>query len=308
MSSCSSGKVLVCPDTQCYRADMAFSDNSRGATFMVASMTAFTLNDAFMKSLSTNLPLFQAIFLRSIGVVLCLLLIAWWCNALWVRLSRGDLRLVAVRTVAEVLAAFFFISAVFNMPLANAIAILQALPLTVTLAGALFLGETVGWRRISAILLGFVGVMLVVQPGTEGFSVYSLYVLAAVCCITVRDLAARQMSGALPTQFVALITAISMCTAFGLGSLAEDWQPVTPQLGALLAGAGLFIIGGYIFSVSAMRSGEIGFVAQFRYSSLLVALIVGVLVFGEFPDVLTLIGATIVVATGLFALWRERRA
>jgi len=172
--------------------------------------------------------------------------------------------------------------------------------------GALFLGEAVGWKRVSAILLGFVGVIMIVQPGAEGFSVYSLYALAAVCCITIRDLAARRMSAGLPTQFVALITALAMCTASGLGSLTEVWQPVTLLVTLQLAGAGLFIVGGYLFSVSAMRSGEIGFVAQFRYSSLLVALVAGVLVFGEFPDFLTLAGAAIVVATGLFALWREQ--
>lgn len=286
---------------------MALNENRRGAAFMAASMTAFTLNDTFMKSLSTSLPLFQAIFLRSVGVVICLLILAWWTRALIVRLPGTDWRLLALRTVTEVMAGFFFISAVFNMPLANAIAILQALPLTVTLAGALFLREAVGWKRVSAILLGFIGVIMIVQPGAEGFSVYSLYALAAVCCITIRDLAARRMSAGLPSQFVALITALAMCTASGLGSFTEVWQPVTLLVTLKLAGAGLFIVGGYIFSVSAMRSGEIGFVAQFRYSSLLVALIAGVLVFGEFPDFLTLTGAAIVVATGLFALWREQR-
>lgn len=286
---------------------MALSPNTRGALLMAGSMTAFTINDAFMKAVSDNLPLFQAIFLRAIGVVAVLAVMAWSRRALVLHISGPDLRLICIRTVAEIIAAFLFIAAIFNMPLANASAILQALPLTVTLAGAIFLGEGVGWRRISAILVGFLGVLLIVKPGGEGFSVYSLYALAAVICITVRDLAARRMSQALPSVTVALITAAAIGMAAGLMSLTEVWQPVGGGGFAVLAGAGLFIVGGYIFSVAAMRVGEIGVVSQFRYTSLIVALLLGLAVFGEFPDGLTLWGAAIVVGTGLFTLWRERQ-
>jgi S-adenosylmethionine uptake transporter len=285
---------------------MALSPNTRGALLMAGSMTAFTLNDAFMKVLSGEVPLFQAIFMRSLAVVVLLFVLAWQQGVLRPQIRRSDWTLIALRTVAEIAAAFLFISAIFNMPIANAIAILQALPLTVTLAGALFLGETVGWRRITAILIGFLGVLLIVQPGAEGFSVYSIYVLGAVVGVTVRDLAARRMSAGLPSVTVALITVVAIGVASGLASLFTPWVPMTTHISATLAGAAFFIIGGYIFSVAAMRVGEIGVVAQFRYSSLLVALILGVVVFDEFPGALTLIGAAIVVGTGLFTLWRER--
>jgi drug/metabolite transporter (DMT)-like permease len=193
------------------------------------------------------------------------------------------------------------------MPIANVTAIIQALPLTVSLAGAIFLGEALGWRRLSAIMVGFVGVMLIVRPGGEGFTVYSVYVLLAVACVTVRDLAARRMSHSVPTLRVALFAALGVLLFSGVGTMAtETWTQVDPLGLAKLAGASVFIIGGYIFSVSAMRSGEIGFVAQFRYSSLLVALVLGLVLFGEWPDRLTLIGSAIIVATGLFTLYRER--
>lgn len=286
---------------------MAFSPNTRGALFMAGSMTAFTLNDAFMKVLSGDVPLFQAIFMRSLAVAALLLALAWQQGVLRPHIGRRDWHLIALRTVFEIGAAFLFISALFNMPIANAMAILQALPLTVTLAGAIFLGEAVGWRRITAILVGFCGVLLIIQPGAEGFSIYSLYVLGAVVCVTVRDLAARRMSAGLPSVTVALITVIAIGVASGIASVFTTWVPVTGDIVTMLGGAAFFIIGGYIFSVAAMRVGEIGVVSQFRYTSLLVALILGLVVFDEFPDALTLTGAAIVVGTGLFTLWRERK-
>lgn len=283
------------------------SDNLRGAAFMLASMTAFTLNDACMKALAGEVPLFQAIFLRSIIVVVFLGGFAWHTGALKGRSLPKDRFLIALRTLVEIGAAYLFISALFNMPIANVTAIIQALPLTVSLAGAVFLGEALGWRRLCAIMVGFVGVMLIVRPGGDGFSVYSIYVLLAVACVTVRDLAARRMSRSVPTLRVALLAALGVLVFSGVGTFSsEDWAQVSPSGFAKLSGASLFIIGGYIFSVSAMRSGEIGFVAQFRYSSLLVAIVIGVLFFGEWPDGLTLIGSAIIVATGLFTLYRER--
>ncbi|MEP5759493.1 MAG: DMT family transporter [Litoreibacter sp.] len=284
------------------------SDNMRGAGYMLAAMTAFTINDACMKALSGEVPLFQAIFMRSMMVVLLLSVLAWHQGIFRISIPMSDRKLIALRSAVEVAAAYFFISALFNMPIANVTAILQALPLTVSLAAAVFLGEALGWRRLSAILVGFIGVMLIVRPGGEGFSIYSVYVLLAVGCVTVRDLAARRMSPETPTLSVALLAAVSVLAMSGVGSIAESWVWPSSRGTILLFTASLFVIGGYIFSVSAMRSGEIGFVTQFRYASLLVALVLGLVFFSEFPDALTLVGSVIVVATGLFTLYRERKA
>lgn len=281
------------------------SDNMRGAILMAGAMTAYTVNDAFLKLLEGELPIFQALFLRGIGTVVGLLILARYMGHLRFDLSPGNWILIAVRTLAEALAAFFFLTALFNMELANLSAILQSLPLTVTLAGALFLGEAVGWRRLAAILIGLCGVMLIVKPGTSGFNMYSLYALAAVACVTVRDLTARRMTADVPTLLVSVMAALGVAFFAGIGAAVTEWAPVSLRSGFLIAGATAFIMSGYVFSVAAMRSGEIGFVAPFRYTSLIVALILGYLVFGTFPDGPTMIGAAIVVATGLFTIWRE---
>ncbi|MFN6978799.1 MAG: DMT family transporter [Gemmobacter sp.] len=262
---------------------MPLADNTRGAVLMMAAMAGFTVNDAFMKSLSGEVPLFQAIFLRGALATLCLGLAAAASGALRARIDRADMLRIGVRGVAEILAAWFFILALFNLPLANVTAVLQALPLTVTLAAALFMGEPVGWRRFTAIGVGFCGVILIVRPGPEGFNLYALAALAAVACVTVRDLVTRRLTPAMPSLLVAAAVS-GMVTVFaGLASLTETWAPL---------GAG------------TVRVGEIGAVAPFRYTSLLWALILGLAVFGEWPDGVTLAGAGIVAATGLYTLYR----
>lgn len=282
------------------------SDNTRGALLMTGSMAAFTFNDAFMKALGEHLPLFQAIFLRGLGVTAFLIGLTFWMGQLRLTASRRDWALMSIRAVSEMGGAWFFITALFHMPFANLSAILQALPLAVTLAGALFLKESVGWRRMAAILIGFAGVMLIVRPGAEGFTIYALYGLATVACVTVRDIVSRMMSREVPSLLVASVSALGVTLFAATGSAFETWAPVDGPVLLKLLGAMVFVFGGYLFSVSAMRVGDLAFVAPFRYTSLLVALVVGALVFGTFPDLLTLIGAGIVVATGLFTLYRER--
>lgn len=283
------------------------SDNIRGALLMTGGMCAFTVNDAFMKSSSGDIPLFQAVLLRGIGAMICLTIMCRVMDQLHFNLPRRDWGLILLRTLGEVGGTYFFLTALFHMPIANVSAILQALPLAVSLAATLFLGEALGWRRFAAIAIGFVGVVLIIQPGGADFSSYSIYALIAVACITLRDLAVRRMSVQVPVVFVALIAAIGVTALGAIGSLFITWQPMSATSAMQIGGATICLIFGYIFSVSAMRSGEISFVAPFRYTSLLVALILGMMVFDEWPNVLTVLGASIVVATGLFTLWRERR-
>jgi len=274
---------------------------------MVASMTSFTVNDVFMKLISDELPLFQSLFLRGSGVAILLLIICAAKDQLSAPVSASDNRKIWIRSVAEALVTVLFLTALFNMPIANVSAILQSLPLVVTIAGALFFGEMLGWRRIIAIGVGLIGVLLIVKPGGAGFNIYSIFAIAAVLLITVRDLIARQISAQVPSTIVALRTTLIVTGIAGIASLFVTWN--MPSLFAVLGTlcASIAIVGASIFSVSAMRVGEIGAIAPFRYTSLLVALILGLLVFNEWPDRLSLIGAALVVATGLFTLWREHR-
>lgn len=281
------------------------SENMRGALLMTASMSAYTFNDAFFKALSDELPLFQTMLLRGIGVVFCLTILGLALGQLNLRHSRHDWVLIVLRAIFELCAAVLFLLALINMPIANVTAILQALPLTVSLAATVFLGATIGWRRLTAIFVGFIGVLLIIKPGTSGFNAYALYALAAVGFVTARDIIVPKISSHVPTIVVAWCTAIVVMTGAGLASMTEVWQTPSGWGQIQLGGAILSIMCGTIFSVVAMRHGDIAFVAPFRYSSLIVAVILGVIIFNEIPDVLTVIGALIVVGTGVFTLYRD---
>ncbi len=281
--------------------------NVWGAGLMMASMACFTLNDTLVKLTDGALPLGQLLTLRGVFSVLLIYGLARSLGGVRLDLGRRNWGLVGLRSVAEIGAAYFFITALLNLPLANVTAILQVLPLTVTLGAAIVFREAVGWRRALAIAVGFWGMLLIVRPGPEGFSIWSLYAVMAVICVTVRDLATRRLSADVPGMTVTLAAALAVLVFFGLYSTGETWQPVTPKLWLLLAGASILIFGGYYFSVQVMRTGEISFIAPFRYTGLIWALVLGWFVFGDWPSALTLLGAAIVVGMGLFSLYRERQ-
>ena len=283
------------------------SDNMKGAVLMMCSMAAFTFNDTCIKAMGSQMPLFQLLVLRGLVTSVLIFGLARTYGAIRLNLPAKDWGLIALRTAAEIGAAFFFITALRNMPIANVTAVLQVLPLTVTLGGYLFFRETIGWRRMSAILIGFLGMLLIVRPGPDGFDLYSIYAMAAVACVTVRDLSTRRMSAAVPSLTVTLAASLGVLLFSAVAGLWETWVPVTTRDAALIGGASVFIIGGYFFSVLVMRVGQVSFVAPFRYTGLLWALLLGVLVFGDWPDPLTLLGAAIVVVTGVFTLLRGSR-
>ena len=273
---------------------------------MCLSMAAFTVNDTFMKDVTRTLPLYQAIALRGVIAVAGLGLLALAAGGFRYRLSRKDGWLILLRSLADVASTILFLTALLHMPLANLSAIMQALPLVVTLAAALVYGDRIGWRRMTAILVGFAGVMIIIRPGTEGFDRYALLGLASVAFVVVRDLSVRPMQGQVPSALVALGAAVAVAAMGWIGTAAEGWEPMTGTEAAKIVAAGLFLIVGYLSSVTAMRHGDIGLVAPFRYTSLLWAIVLGYAIFGSLPDGWTLIGAAIVVGAGIFMLMRER--
>jgi len=283
------------------------SPNMIGALLMVASMACFTFNDMFLKLTAGAVPLFQLLFVRS--VITCAMIVAGrrWLGDLHFDIARRDWVLIGLRALSEVVIAYFFINALFNMPLANLTAVMQVVPLAVTLASAVVLREAVGWRRMLAIFVGFCGVMLIVKPGAEGFTIWSLYALMAVLGVTARDLVTRKLSSTVPSITVTLVTALTVMIAAGLASLSAPWVAIAPVTWVFIVGSAISILGGYFMSVLVMRSGDVSYTAPFRYTGLIWALLIGWFVFGEWPGVLTLIGAGIVVATGVFTFYRERK-
>ena len=282
------------------------TDNIRGALFMVCSMICFAVNDAVIKSLGGVLPIFQTLAVRGGIVVIVLAVMVMRSGWRVQELRRRDKMILLLRVAAEVGAAFFIVTALFNMELANMTAILQILPLTIPLAAFIFLREPLGWRRLLAIFIGFLGMLFIVKPGSDGFNVYSLFCLAAVICVTIRDLTARSLGAKLSSQEMSLFAAIGVFGAASVATMFEPWVTISLTSWAALCGSSLAILLGYLVSVYAIRTGDVSFTAQFRYIGLIAALILGYVFFGEWPDRLALMGAAIIVGTGAFTLYRQQ--
>lgn len=282
-------------------------DNLRGSALMVLSMIGFAFEDMFIKRLSADLPVGQILVYLGIGGAIIFGTAALSQRQ---RLFSRDLLAPAVfaRNIGELVAALFFVSALALTPISSASAILQATPLAVTLGAALFLGEPVGWRRWSAILVGFCGVLMIIRPGFEGFKPASLLAVGAVAGLALRDLSTRRVPftiGSLQLSayaFATLVPAGLILLMFG-----DPPAPMTAALWRDMALAQVFGVLGYYAIVAAMRVGDISVVTPFRYTRLVIALIIGILVFAEKPDFLTLSGAALIVLTGLYSITREAR-
>ena len=286
---------------------MAINENIKGALLMATAMAGFTSSDAMVKLVSEDMNVGQIMFIRGLGSSILILLIAWRLGAL-----RGLAALrnpyFALRTLAEVVASITYLTALSLIPLPNASAILQALPLAVTMGAALFLAEPVGWRRWGAILVGFCGVLIIIRPGAEGFTGASLLVVGSVIGAATRDLVTKKIDRAIPSLFISAVTSIVITTVGAILIVPYGgWKPVSfGNLAALTFGAATLVMG-YQTIIMAMRTGEISFIAPFRYLSLVFSILLGIFVLAEMPDFWMLVGASIVIAAGLYAFYREHK-
>lgn len=287
-------------------AAVSLSVNSRGALFMVISQIAFVLNDTLAKIATGHIGVGQIMAARGLFATLFILILARHLGH-YRPLSVALNPLILLRILMEICGTVSYLIALAHLPIANVSAIFQSLPLVVTMSAALFFGEKVGPRRWLAISAGFVGVMLIVRPGLEGFSIYSIYVLICVLCCAVRDLATRRIPDHVPSMYISMLTAgaVTICGAV-LIPVTGGWQPIPPYIWAVLIAAAVLVLTGYQFIIKAMRGGDISFVAPFRYTNLLWAIGIGMLVFSEVPDLPMAIGSAIVVASGVYSLYRER--
>ena len=284
----------------------ALSDNSRGILFMLATVTGFAFGDTFVKLASADLSIAQIIVIRSLIAAPAVAFIAWHQGA-FAGVRRMAERFIALRAVGEVGATAIYLSALAHLDIANATAILQIVPLATTAVAALLLGEPVGVRRWTAIGIGLFAVLLIVRPGMQGFNGWSLLALASVGFIVLRDLSSRLLPAA--TQPLAVST-LSLVVMIPLGFAMlpfQSWEPLTARAIVYCGLSGVFLSTSFVFITLAMRHGEVAVVAPFRYAILLWAVALQIAIFGVWPDSLTLIGSALLVATGLYTLYRERK-
>ena len=283
-------------------------NNLNGILFVIASMAAFTMEDMFIKRLSGEIPVGQILIMLGFGSGAVFAAVALYkgdnlfAPAAW----RGA---AILRTLSEAVGAMAFASALAVVDISTVAAVFQALPLVITMGAALFLGEQVGWRRWSAICVGFAGVLLIVRPGLDGFDPSVLLVLFAVLAIAARDLLTRLVDTTVSSAVVSFQAFASLIAAGGLllAFTPGEATAIDGRQALMMLGGTAFGVAGYYAIVVATRIGDASAITPFRYSRLLFSILVGVLVFGERPDALTLAGATLIIGSGLYTFVRERR-
>lgn len=284
------------------------SDNLRGSLFMVLAMAGFALEDMLLKRVAGHgMPVGQILILFGGGGSLLFMALTWaQGQAIWHPAVVQPRMLV--KAAFEVLGRLFYTLALAFTALSSASAILQATPLVVVAGAALIFGERVGWRRWTAIAVGLLGVLVILRPGLEGFSLASLLAVAGLIGFAGRDLATRAAPKVLSNFQLGIYGFLAMVPT-GAGLLLWQGGAVMPGVadcGQLVLAICIGVYAYWALTV-AMRTGEVSVVTPFRYTRLLFALILGLLVFGERPDAMTCLGSAIVVAAGIYTLLRTRR-
>ena len=282
-------------------------ENLRAIALMVLSMAGFAIEDMLIKYIALEMPTGQFLMLIGAGGALIFTLMAWRQGQ--AVLSADFLQpTIIIRNLGEVIGTLGFVTALVLTPLSSASAILQATPLAVTLGAALFLREAVGWRRWSAILIGFCGVVAVIRPGLEGFEPASLFAVLGVIGLATRDVATRATPATISSLvlsahgFGMLVPAGAFLLWISGGAVAPSAQGYGLLFAALIIGVSAY----YALTLS-MRLGDVAVVTPFRYVRLVFALFIGVTVFHEQPDAWTLGGAAIIILSGLYTFFRERQ-
>lgn len=285
---------------------VALSPNVRGGLAMAAGMACFTFNDATVKYVGEEMNMGQVMLIRSVIATILILAVAWQRGML-IPLRRALHKMTILRVIGEVVGTVTFLVALVHVPLPLASAILQALPLVVTLGAALLFGEPVGWRRWLAITIGLAGVLIIVRPADGTLSPYVLMIVVTVIFAALRDLATRKVPRAIPVLMISALTSVGVGIA-GAAMIVPlgGWSPLSLRNLGLLTLAACCVMAAYQFLIIAMREGEISFVAPFRYMSLLWAILLGFLIFGDLPDLPMVVGSLIVIGSGLYTLYRER--
>ena len=274
---------------------------------MTLSMGGFAIEDVFLKILSERIPVSQILIYVGSLAVFSLGILSKIKKIPILRYEVYSNRLFVIRAISDMIGAILMVTAISLMPLSTVSSILQTLPLLITFGAVLIFKEKVGWRRWSAVFIGFVGVILILKPGLGDFQISSFVALLAVSFLALRDLVTRKINKDIHSITIALYAFI-LTVVGGIISIPLFGQFVTLTLTQwfVVFAITLFGVFSYLMLVLATRSGDISVISPFRYTRLVFALILAILILNERPDNLTLLGAAIIVASGYYTIRREK--
>lgn len=271
---------------------------------MVLAMGSFVANDTIVKLVGRSLPVGEIIMIRGAMAALLLFAICAW-QGLLPQIPRAGQRSVLLRSLFDVAGTIAFVTALMHMPIANLTSVMQAVPLAVVLLSMVFLKEEVGWRRMIAIIGGFIGVLMILRPSVSSFNLHELLALLIVLAVAMRDILTKKIPARIPVFVIAFANACFVTLGGVALALKQGVTWPEPWQVGLLALAACFLSSGYLSMVATLRVGDVTGTAPFRYSVMVFAILSGVLVFGEFPDGVAMLGMGLIVVSGLYAARRE---
>ena len=281
------------------------SENTKGAFLISLAAACYVMSDIFMKFLSSEISMFQITFLRGLFVTFFLFSYCYMSKASFFVKEWRDRIVITIRSILEVIMTYAFLTALFNMNVANANAILQLIPLMVLLGSFIFLRQSPKTHEWIAVLVGCLGTVIIIRPGSSDFNFFTIHALVAVFCLSARDLLTVRLNKNIPSNVVAFYSALMLTVVSFL--LSEDTDLFGKVDNSLfIVYTAIFVSIGYIASVSAMRYGEVTFVSPFRYTALLWASVMGFIFFGEIPKFSTLFGGSLIILAGIFIFYKSK--
>ena len=280
--------------------------NSKGIFLMIISMASFAVGDTFVKISGAFLSPAQIMFFLIAGGLIIFAMIAKIKGENLLD-SRAFSPVLLIRYLAEMIGLVAMIMGLTKIPLSVVSTVTQASPILVAAGAVLFFKENVSWRRWSSIVIGFIGVVLVIQPGSQNLDYAVIWAVVALVAFSIRDLVTRLTPPDIPSASIATFTMIAAFpfTAAWVYFGGEKFFP--PEIDWLVV-ASMIILGsfGYLLLITSLRLGELSAIMPFRYSRIVFLLILGVLVFGERPTTSMLVGAALILISGVYIMWREK--
>ena len=280
--------------------------NSKGIFLMIISMASFAVGDTFVKISGTFLSPAQIMFFLIAGGLIIFAIIAKFKGENLLD-SRAFSPVLLIRYLAEMIGLVAMIMGLTKIPLSVVGTVTQASPILVAAGAVLFFKENVSWRRWSSIVMGFIGVVLVIQPGSQNLDYAVIWAVVALVAFSIRDLVTRLTPPDIPSASIATFTMIA-AFPFTAGWVFFGGEKFFPPEIDWVVVASMIILGsfGYLLLITSLRLGELSAIMPFRYSRIVFLLILGVLVFGERPTASMLVGAALILTSGVYIMWREK--
>ena len=273
---------------------------------MIISMASFAVGDTFVKISGAFLSPAQIMFFLIAGGLIIFAIIAK-CKGENLLDSRAFSPVLLIRYLAEMIGLVAMIMGLTKIPLSVVGTVTQASPILVAAGAVFFFKEIVSWRRWSSIVIGFIGVVLVIQPGSQNLDYAVIWAVVALVAFSIRDLVTRLTPPDIPSASIATFTMIAAFPFTTAWVFLSDEKLFPPEIDWVVV-ASMIILGsfGYLLLITSLRLGELSAIMPFRYSRIVFLLILGVLVFGERPTVSMLVGAALILISGVYIMWREK--